>query len=372
MAKRILITGGAGFIGSHLCDFLLEKGFNVRILDNLSEQVHGKLHVKPSYLNSFAELMIGDVRDKSAVEKALKDVDIVYHLAAKVGVGQSMYEIAGYTDTNNLGTSVLLEGIIQHPVAKLIVASSMSIYGEGLYQTTSGERVPGHTRDIHDLKKGRWELYDEKGDLLEPVPTPEDKKPSLASVYALSKYDQERLCLIIGRAYRIPVVALRLFNVYGTRQSLSNPYTGILAIFASRYLNGNPPMIFEDGNQRRDFVNVKDVVRALVLACEKEEANGEVFNIGSGRSYTINQIADLLKEIMSLDDIVPEITRKYRVGDIRHCFSDISKASRILGFEPKVDIDAGLAELTAWLTTQRAIDGVETARKELEKRGLTI
>lgn len=372
MSKRILITGGAGFIGSHLTDFLVDRGFNVRILDNLSEQVHGGIHHKPGYLNEGAEFILGDVRDKQTVEKALHNTDYVYHLAAKVGVGQSMYEIAGYTDTNNQGTAVLLEAIIRNPVEKLVVASSMSIYGEGFYRKKDGSVVPGHQRPVHDLKKGKWELYDENNEIMEPLATTELKTPSLASVYALSKYDQERLCMIIGQAYQIPVVALRLFNVYGTRQALSNPYTGTLAIFASRLLNGNIPLIFEDGNQRRDFINVRDVVKAFALACEKSEANGEVFNIGSGTSYTVNEIAAHLQKVMEMEEIVPEITKKYRAGDIRHCFADITKAKNILGFKPSTDIDTGLKELTAWLSTQIAIDGVDTARKELEKRGLTI
>lgn len=372
MAKRVLITGGAGFIGSHLADKLLEIGIEVRILDNLCEQVHGTSRNKPSYLNPCAELIIGDIRDKAAVEKSLKGVDIVYHLAAKVGVGQSMYEIAGYTDTNNLGTAVLLESIIQHPVGKLVVASSMSVYGEGLYRKKDGSIIPGKLRSIHQLKKGIWELFDENNEELQPVPTNEEKRSSLASVYALSKYDQERLCLMMGNAYRIPVVSLRLFNVYGPRQALSNPYTGMLAIFASRFLNGTSPLVFEDGKQRRDYVNVKDAVRACLIACEKKEANGEVFNIGSGTNYTVNEIALHLKNIMGVGCCDPVITHKYRAGDIRHCFSDITKAKNMLGYEPSVDIDTGLTGLVDWLSTQRSDESVDQARKELEKRGLTL
>jgi dTDP-L-rhamnose 4-epimerase len=256
--KEVLITGGAGFIGSHLCDHLLERGYHVKVLDNLSEQVHGKLRLRPGYLNPGVELIVGDVRDSDAVEKALNKTDIVFHFAAKVGVGQSMYEIAGYTDVNNSGTAVLLEGIVKKRVEKLIVASSMSVYGEGYYRNSRGEIVPGHERKLDDLRSGIWELLDEEGNIMLPVPTTESKIPSLSSIYALSKYDQERMCLITGRAYKFPVVALRFFNVYGTRQALSNPYTGVLAIFASRLLNGKPPLVYEDGNQKRDFVNVHD------------------------------------------------------------------------------------------------------------------
>jgi dTDP-L-rhamnose 4-epimerase len=372
MPKEVLITGGAGFIGSHLCDHLLEKGYKVKVLDNLSEQVHGKQRARPDYLDPDVELIEGDIRDRSAVEGALENAEVVFHFAARVGVGQSMYEIAGYTDVNNSGTAVLLEAIIKKPVTKLVVASSMSVYGEGLYKKTNGEIVAGHERRLADLKRGSWELTDENNNIMHPVPTTEDKIPSLSSVYALSKFDQERLCLITGRAYGIPVTALRFFNVYGTRQALSNPYTGVLAIFASRLLNGNPPLVYEDGNQKRDFVNVKDVARACLLAAGKQEADGEVINIGSGQAYTIRDIAERLARVMGRKGIHPIITSNYRAGDIRHCFSGIEKARRLLGFSPQVDFNEGLAELTEWLGSQKADDGFEMAGKELESRGLIV
>jgi dTDP-L-rhamnose 4-epimerase len=372
MEKKVLVTGGAGFIGSHLCDHLIEKGYRVKVLDNLDEQVHGKEHSKPDYLNPAVDLIIGDIRDEKIVEKVLNKTDIVFHFAAKGGVGQSMYDIADYTSVNNQGTAVLLEGIIKNPVEKLIVASSMSIYGEGFFKKVNGEIVPGFERNIEDLKKGRWELYDENNNEMVPVPTSEEKVPELSSIYALSKFDQERLCLITGRAYGIPVVALRFFNVYGTRQALSNPYTGVLAIFASHFLNENPPLIYEDGNQKRDFINVKDVVKACMLACEKREADGNVFNIGSGRSYTINEIAERLARVMGKPHLKAIITSNYRTGDIRHCYSSIEKAGNILGFIPSVDFNTGLAELTQWLSSQKASDGIEKASKELEKRGLIV
>ena len=268
MSKNILITGGAGFIGSHLVDELLTDGYRVRALDNLSPQVHGTDGSRPSYLNPEVELTVGDIRDPEVVRQALKGIDVVYHFAAVVGVGQSMYEIGKYTSTNNLGTAVLLEALIEQPVERLIVASSMSIYGEGLYQTPDGSLCAGFQRTQDQLKTGEWEVRNSAGEVLKPVPTPETKQPSLASVYALSKYDQERMCLMIGQSYGIPTVALRFFNTYGTRQSLSNPYTGVLAIFASRLLNNNPPLIFEDGYQQRDFVSIHDVVQACRLALE--------------------------------------------------------------------------------------------------------
>jgi dTDP-L-rhamnose 4-epimerase len=372
MSKKILITGGAGFIGSHLADELLEKGYQVRVLDNLSEQVHGKNCERPEYLDPAVELVTGDVRDPLIVKQALKGIDAVYHYAAMVGVGQSMYQVKDYTDVNNVGTAVLLEALMNNPVEKLVVASSMSIYGEGLYKDPTGSIQTGLERKLDQLKKGDWEIYDKNGHVLTPFPTPETKQPCLSSVYALSKYDQERLCLLIGKAYNIPTTALRFFNVYGTRQSLSNPYTGVLAIFASRLMNDNSPLIFEDGNQMRDFVHVSDIARASRLAMEVPEADDEVFNIGSGNSYTITDIAEKMSAILKKPHIQPTITGKYRVGDIRHCFSDISKAKQILGYEPQVSLKDGLIELAEWLKDQTAEDKVNQASNELAARGLTV
>lgn len=370
MEKTILITGGAGFIGSHLADELLNKGYRVRVLDNLSEQVHGESRQRPDYLNPKVELQVGDVRNARDVKKALDGVHSVFHLAAMVGVGQSMYQIKEYTDVNNLGTATLLEAIIENPVEKLVVASSMSIYGEGLYKDNEGNIRMECERELEDLKNDKWEMY-ENGKELNPVPTPEDKKPNLSSVYALSKYDQERLCLMTGKAYNIPTTALRFFNVYGTRQALSNPYTGVLAIFASRLLNDNAPMIFEDGKQKRDFIHVKDVARACRLAMETPAANGEVLNIGSGNQYSITHIANKLAEVMK-KDITPEVTGKYRVGDIRHCFADTTKTKEVLDFQPEIEFEEGLFELAEWLKDQIATDNVSQASNELSSRGLTV
>ena len=372
MQKKLLITGGAGFIGSHLCDTFIGEGHFVRVLDNLSEQVHGENCSRPAYLHPDVELIKGDVRDKEAVKKALKGVDQVFHLAASVGVGQSMYQIARYTDVNNMGTAALLEQIAANPVEKLVVASSMSVYGEGLYRNKENQIVAGHERNLADLKQGNWELYDPDHTALEPIPTTEMKQPVMGSVYALSKFDQEQMCLLIGRAYNIPVVALRFFNVYGTRQSLSNPYTGVLAIFASRYMNEKPPVIFEDGKQKRDFVHVRDVVNALKLAGETQKGIGNVFNIGSGNSYTVNYIAESLAEVLDKKHIEPLLNGKYRAGDIRHCFADITQAARVLGYRPQVNLKDGLSELAQWLEGQEALDKVDLAGNELEKRGLAI
>jgi dTDP-L-rhamnose 4-epimerase len=379
MSGTVLITGGAGFIGSHLADELLEHGYRVKALDNLSDQVHGpgiQGGGRPGYLNPEVELIEGDVRDPQAVRRALDGVDAVYHYAARVGVGQSMYEIEKYTSVNNLGTAVLLEALIERPVRRLVVASSMSIYGEGLYVDAEGHArlspMTGQERGLEQLKAHDWEVRDEQGRPLTPVPTPESKTPCLSSVYALSKYDQERLCLMVGRAYSIPTVALRFFNVYGTRQALSNPYTGVLAIFASRLLNGNPPLIFEDGYQMRDFVHVSDVARASRLALEVESARDHVLNIGSGRQYTVREIASAMAEVLGRKDVEPEVTGKYRVGDIRHCFADITMARRVLGYEPQMPLERGLIELSSWLEGQVATDRVAQAREELAARGLTV
>jgi dTDP-L-rhamnose 4-epimerase len=372
MSRRILITGGAGFIGSHLADALLGAGDRVRALDNLSPQVHGDRDTAPEYLSGDVELMIGDVRDRDAVNRALDGVDVVVHLAAAVGVGQSMYRIAHYTDVNNRGTAVLLEALAERPVERLIVASSMSVYGEGLYREPGGQAVEVAERDRTRLQAGDWEPTGPEGERVAPVPTPEAKPPSLASIYALSKFDQERMCLLVGAAYGIPTTALRFFNVFGTRQALSNPYTGVLAIFASRILNGKRPAVFEDGRQRRDFVHVSDVARACHLAMHQPESAGQVFNVGSGKSYTIAEIAHRLARVMEREDLQPEITGSYRVGDIRHCFADIGRARRMLGFEPRVALEDGLAELAAWLERQVATDRVDEARAELAARGLTV
>ena len=370
--KCVLITGGAGFIGSHLADELLSSGYRVRVLDELIEQVHGPDAARPDYLDPEVELQVGSVCDREAVARALEGVDFVYHLAARVGVGQSMYQIVDYAEVNDVGTAVLLELLSERPVERLVVASSMSVYGEGLYRTAGGELVHGVSRPRRQLERHDWEVYGEQGEPLEPVPTPESKQPELSSVYALSKYDQERLCLMIGDAYSIPTVALRFFNVYGTRQALSNPYTGVLAIFASRLLNGEPPLLFEDGYQQRDFVHVSDVVTACRLALETPEAAGRVFNVASGRSYTVRGIAERITNVLGIEGLEPEVTGRYRVGDIRHCFADVTLARQVLGYEPRVDLEEGLVDLATWLEGQVAADRAGQARAELDARGLTV
>lgn len=370
--RRILITGGAGFIGSHLADELLEAGYAVRALDNLSPQVHGPGARRPGYLDPSVELHVGDVRDPDAVRKALEGVDAVFHFAALVGVGQSMYEVARYAEANTVGTAVLMEQLGKRRVERLVVASSMSIYGEGLYLGADGKAGPGAERSREQLQARRWELHGPDGEPLRPIPTPEWKPPALPSQYALSKFDQEKMCLMLGRAYGIPAVALRFFNAYGPRQALSNPYTGVLAIFSSRLLNGKPPLINEDGFQRRDFVAVADVARACRMALEREGAAGHVFNIGSGRNHTVLDVASALAKVLGRPGLAPEVTGAYRAGDIRHCFADISLARSLLGYEPGTGFDEGLAGLAAWLEGRQAVDRVAEAREELASRGLSV
>jgi dTDP-L-rhamnose 4-epimerase len=370
--KNVLITGGAGFVGSHLADELLQFGYTVRVLDNLAPQVHGTRTRRPSYLSPEVEFIHGDVRDPQAVAYSLKGIDSVFHFAAAVGVGQSMYEIASYTSCNALGTATLLEALANRPVERLVVASSMSIYGEGLYRARDGSLVEAGERSVEQLRAHDWEVRGPHGEALVPVPTPETKRPALPSVYAICKYHQERLCLTVGRAYGIKTSALRLFNIFGTRQALSNPYTGVLAIFASRLLNNNAPLVNEDGEQRRDFVHVRDVAQACRLALEVPAAADEVFNIGSGCNYSILEIAKHLARVLGKEDTQPEIIGKCRIGDIRNCFSDISRARNILGYKPRVTLEEGLADLANWLEGQIAVDRADHAARELDLRGLAV
>ena len=371
MTERILITGGAGFIGSHLADALLAEGHAVRVLDNLTPQVHGDV-TRPAYLADDVELQVGDVRDPQAVARALDGIDAVVHLAARVGVGQSMYELANYTMENSGGTAVLLEALLDRPVRRLVVASSMSIYGEGAYRTEDGRTIEPQERTREQLEADDWEPRGPDGERLVPVATPESKRPALSSIYALTKYEQERACLIFGAAYALPTVALRFFNTYGTRQALSNPYTGVLAIFASRLLNERRPLAYEDGLQRRDFVSVKDISRAICLALVEDEAAGHAINVGSGQSVTVSEVGERLARTVGKPDLVPEVTGDYRAGDIRHCFADISLARELLGYAPSVELEDGMAEIAEWLEGQVAEDRVDAAAEALAQRGLTL
>lgn len=371
MAKRVLITGGAGFVGSYLVDAMLQRGMNVRVYDNICAQVHPT--GIPDYLAKDIELVRGDMRDIEALRDAVRGVDVVYHLAAAVGVGQSMYEISHYMGVNTQGTANLLQVLLDRklPIEKLIVASSMSIYGEGQYRCDNcGDAAPP-VRETPQLLGKKWEtLCPTCGSVLSPVATDESKPLQASSIYALSKKDQEEMVLLFGRTYGLPVVAMRYFNIYGPRQALSNPYTGVAAIFASRLLNRRAPLIFEDGRQMRDFVSVHDITAANLLAMERDEANGHAINIGSGEPITIQRVAEVLSNSLGVQ-IPAEITGKHRAGDIRHCFADISRAKRLLGYAPRVCFADGVRELAHWLKQQTAEDRVAEATQELGVFGLT-
>jgi dTDP-L-rhamnose 4-epimerase len=341
---RILITGGAGFIGSHLTDHLLQHGYDVRVLD------------QASIPNRDVELIRGDICNRAIIQRALAGVDAVFHFAARVGVAQSMYDIAAYTATNNLGTAMLLEQLAERPVQRLIVASSLSVYGEGLYAAADGRCVEDVSRSLDQLRRSDWEPRDANGDELAPRPTPEWKRPHLKSVYALSKFDQERLALMVAQAYQMPAVALRFFNVYGSRQPVANPYSSVLVSFAARLLNGRAPLIFEDGRQQRDFVHVRDVVQACRLALEQpaERVVGRVFNVGSGEAARIDQVAQLLADTIGVA-IEPELTGRYRPGDVRHCVADLTQARSGLGYAPSVRLAEGLAEFVNWIAGEASV-----------------
>lgn len=366
--SRVLVTGGCGFLGSHLVDRLIAEGHQVRVIDNLAEQVHRG--VKPAYLNDAAEYQFADVTDREALRFALSRAEVVFHFAAAVGVGQSMYSPYEYVRTNTLATAGLLQEIIDGTArpCKLVVASSMSVYGEGSSVCPRcGDTIGDRRRE--DLEQGKWEPTCVRcGEKLRAASTSESKTAQPASVYALTKLDQERLCLAIGKAYSVPTIALRFFNAYGTRQSLSNPYTGVAAIFSSRLRNGQPPVVYEDGGQLRDFVHVSDLVSACLLVLDRESADYQVLNVGSGKPITILDLARFLISIHG-SAVQPRRTGTYRAGDIRHCFADIG-ALRALGYRPEVAIEDGLRELVSWSESIAAEDRFDEAQLELRRHGI--
>jgi dTDP-L-rhamnose 4-epimerase len=368
--SRVLITGGAGFIGSHVADALVARGDRVTLLDVLHPQVHGQLQKAPSYLNPGAELVIGDVRDDALVGRLVADVDVVVHLAAHTGVGQSMYRVRDYLDVNAVGTAVLLEQVALHRRAiKIVVASSRAVYGEGAYVCDSCGPVSPGGRVPADLDSGEWDVSCPRcGNAVCPVPTAEGEPTRPGSVYGLSKLDQERLTLLLGATYSLPVVALRFFNVYGPRQSLRNPYTGVVATFVTRCLNGRPPEVYEDGRESRDFVHVADVVQATLSAIDFGAADGQVFNVGHGTSLTLHQVASLVADALGAPE--PVVTGRYRHGDIRHCLADVGRAREVLRYEPVIDPAQGIASLASGLAGQHFDDLSRVADAELAAHGL--
>jgi dTDP-L-rhamnose 4-epimerase len=368
-----LVTGGAGFVGSHLVDALITRGYRVRVLDSIEAQVHGPDADVPAYWNPRAELVRGSVTDPETVARVLDGIDVVLHHAALVGVGQSMYHIARYCQVNTVGGAILLEEIVKRRarIRKVLVASSMSVYGEGAYQTKQGDTRAPRLRGRDQLARGEWEMRDPTtGAPLTPMPTPESKPLQPTSVYAITKRDHEELFLSVGYAYRIPTVALRYFNIYGERQALSNPYTGVAAIFSARVLNGQPPVVFEDGKQSRDFVHVSDVVQANLLALETDSADYQALNVGTGRPTTVRQVADAILSALGARDLAPTVLGTFREGDIRHCYADITLARTLLGYEPRVAFADGMRQLVEWVRGQRAVDRFDDAHQQLVTRGL--
>ncbi|MBI3955178.1 GDP-mannose 4,6-dehydratase [Candidatus Gottesmanbacteria bacterium] len=368
---NILVTGGAGFIGSFLVDKLVTLGHKVTIYDNLEPQVHhGKI---PKYLNKEAKFIRGDICDIKKLDKALKSVEVVFHEAAMVGVGQSMYQVIKYTRVNELGTATLLDLIVnkhRDHIKKIIVAVSMSEYGEGLYKCGKCGRIKPQLRSAEQLKKKTWELKCPNClSVLRPIPTSEDVPLNCNSIYAINKRVQEDMVLTVGKAYGIPSVALRYFNVYGPRQSLSNPYTGVAAIFISRIKAGKRPVIFEDGLQSRDFVSVHDIVSANIAVMESNELDYQVFNVGSGKKITILKLAQFIAEVFG-KKINPEINNQFRKGDIRHCFADITKIKKILNWTPKIDLKEGMQELIKWSEQEKSMDLFDQANKILKAKGV--
>ncbi|QPJ65358.1 MAG: NAD-dependent epimerase/dehydratase family protein [Candidatus Nitrohelix vancouverensis] len=372
MAKKVLVTGGAGFIGSHTVDALIEQeGRSVRVYDNLTPQVHGENAERPQHLHADAEFVLGDMRDRDGVQRALQDVDVVIHDAAEVGVGQSMYSIDQYISSNVGGTGVLWDVLVNETtqVEKVIVASSMSLYGEGRYRCEEHGVVVPAPRSEAQMKAGHWELQCPTCEAPAlPVPTDEDKALDSSSVYAQSKRDQEVYSLLIGRAHKIPTVACRYFNCYGPRQSLNNPYTGAAAIFCSAIQNGKAPLIYEDGHQVRDMIHVRDLVQGKITLMKHAEDG--IFNIGTGVPTSILKLAETLIDLFG-QDFAPNVIGKFRNGDIRHCYGDISRISA-LGFQPKISLREGLEELADWVRGQESVSQIEQAHQALLEKGLVV
>jgi dTDP-L-rhamnose 4-epimerase len=371
-SRKILLTGGAGFIGSHLATALVERGHRVRILDVMDPQVHGAVPQRPQ--TPGAEVVRGDLLDPDSLTHALDGVEVIFHQAAAVGVGQSMYEAAFYTRVNSLGTAMLMEKVARagSRVEKVIVASSMSIYGEGRYRCATCGPLAPEQRGRERLLSGKWEpACPDCGLDLAPIPTDESKPLNPTSVYGVTKRSQEETVLVMGRSYGIPAVALRYFNVYGPGQALSNPYTGVAAIFSSRLLNGKPPCVYEDGEQGRDFVHVSDIVQANLLAMERSEGDFQALNVGTGVLTSVRELVrGLMRRLTPDNGVAPKFLGTFREGDIRHCYADITQIRIRLGYEPRVPMERGFDDLAEWARTQQPLDRFDAAAAELTSRGL--
>jgi dTDP-L-rhamnose 4-epimerase len=373
--QSILVTGGAGYIGSHLVDRLVSQGYAVDVLDNLEPQVH-RMGTWPSYANPRARYIRGDVRDRAVFEPLVVASDAVVHFGAAVSVGQSMYQIDRYVDVNTRGTALLLDILVnaKHNVKKVLVASSIGVYGEGAYRCSACGPVAPGIRTAEQLAARDWEQRCPRcGTHVVSAPTPEDKALYRDNIYSMTKYHQEEMVLLIGRTYGIPAVAPRFFNVYGPRQSLSNPYAGVAALWLSRLMNGRQPVVFEDGGQRRDFVSIHDAVDCLVLMLEQPGADFLPVNVGSGEDVTILDIARLLARLLGTS-IEPMVTQTGRKFDIRHNTADITRARTTLGFEPRVTLEQGFNELIEWAKTtpDAAEDFFDRALRELQDKGLLV
>lgn len=375
--KNILITGGAGFIGSNIAKKLVEQGHNVTVLDNLSRQIHGQNPEvdSPLYLSikDKVNFILGDVCDRSVLAQAVKGQDMIFHLAAETGTGQSMYEISRYFDVNVQATANLLDilGNSKHQVKKILMSSSRSIYGEGKYLDSKGKVVYPTSRLDEDMLTGEFELLCQPSkEKLILVATDEESKIHPISVYGMTKQYQEEMFMKIAPTIGVIPVALRYQNVYGPGQSLSNPYTGILAVFSTRILNGNAIEIFEDGLESRDFIYIDDVVDASILAMFNENANNQVFNLGTGVATPVKNIAEQLLKLYG-KTVEIKITGRYRVGDIRHNYADMTKIKQLLGYEPNVDFSTGLGNFAKWVKTQQIqSDNFEQSIAELKAKGL--
>jgi dTDP-L-rhamnose 4-epimerase len=372
MIEKVLITGGAGFIGSHLADALLEQGHRVTVYDNLHPQIHGPKRLMPSYLNNKVRFIKGDVRDASTLKAALEGQTIVFHFAAYTGVGQSMYQIQEYLDVNVQGTATLTELLSQknHTVRKLILASSRAVYGEGAYACTNCGIVHPFPRTVSQLRQEKWEVLCPRcSRIIQNIPTSEEMYLAPHSIYAISKQTQEQVCRLVGETYDLPTVILRFFNVYGPRQSLQNPYTGVINVFLTRLMNGKPLHVYEDGQELRDFVHVSDIIQACIFALEKDKANFQTINVGTGEPLSLLEIARVITK--QLAGPSPIITGQFRVGDIRHCYADITQAKNLLGFQPLISFEAGISDYIKLVIDQQWDDLSHLAEQELVKRGLS-